>query len=61
MKAKKFEIYTIAFEVTDQGTRDLLRSCATDTDKFFDATDADELRLAFDSIGSLLSELALVR
>ena len=61
VKAADIELYTIAFEVTDQGTRDLLRNCATDPGKFFDATDADQLRLAFDAIGSSLSELALVR
>ena len=58
IKADNIAIYTIAFSVSDPTTKSLLQNCASDSDKFFDAGNADELTNAFDNIGR---QLALVR
>lgn len=54
-KDKGIEIYTIGFSVSgdqiDQQGLDLLKACATNTDHYFAATDADQLSDAFASIG----------
>ncbi len=52
IKADGVEIYTIAFEVTDAATISLLRNCATDTGKFYDASNASQLKSAFSDIGT---------
>ena len=54
-------IYTIAFEVTDAATQDLLNDCATSADAYFNATDAAALSDAFGEIGNNLQELALTK
>ncbi len=48
----KIEIYTIAFEVTDEGVKDILRYCATPGGAFFDAVDYAKLLSAFGEIGN---------
>lgn len=48
----KIEIYTIAFEVTDEGVKDILRYCATPGGAFFDAVDYGKLLTAFGEIGN---------
>ena len=52
---------TIAFEVTDNSVKDLLRNCAAEDDYYFDASDADKLAEAFEQIGFALQDLSLAR
>ena len=51
----KIEIYTIAFEVADEGVKDILRYCATPGGAFFDAVDYSKLLTAFSEIGNSVS------
>lgn len=51
----KIEIYTIAFEVTDEPIKDILRYCATPGGAFFDAVDYSKLLAAFNDIGQSVS------
>lgn len=46
------EVYTIAFEVDDTATEDLLRECATSPSHFFKAENADQLKKAFEDIAN---------
>ena len=55
------EVYTIAFDLDDEATKDMLEDCATDSSYYYDASDAEELKEAFDSIGRDLSDLAIAR
>lgn len=59
VKAKDITIYSVAFEVTDVTTQDLLRNCASSPANFFNATGADELADAFKSIASNFTPLVL--
>jgi hypothetical protein len=61
IKSKKVFIHTIAFEVTDTTIQNLLRNCASEPAKYYDASDAAELSAAFDSIGDDLKRLALTK
>ncbi len=47
----KIEIFTIAFEVTSEPIKDILRYCATPGGAFFDAVDYSKLITAFGDIG----------
>ena len=60
-KDEGIEVYTIAFDLDDEATKDMLKDCATDATYFYDADDASELQSAFDSIGRDLAELAIAR
>ena len=51
-------VYTIAFQVTDLVDRDLLESCATTPEFFFDVDDLD-LDTTFTSIASSIGALVL--
>ena len=55
------EVYTIAFDINDTATKDMLEDCATGPSYYYDASNASELQAAFDSIGRDLSELAIAR
>ena len=55
------EVYTVAFDLDDEDTKDMLKDCATDESYYYDAEDADDLQAAFNSIGRELSELAIAR
>jgi Flp pilus assembly protein TadG len=48
----RIDIFTIAFEVADEGVKDILRYCATPGGAFFDAVDYSKLLAAFSEIGS---------
>lgn len=61
IKDNDIALYTIAFDVTDTVTLDMMKDCATNSDSFFDASDADELTRAFGLIASSLIDLALTR
>lgn len=61
VKANDIQIYTIAFEVTNNSVKNLLADCADTSDHYFDAADSDQLADAFSSIAASLTELALTR
>lgn len=60
-KEAGIEVYTVAFDLDDEDTKDMLKDCATDESYYYDAEDASDLQAAFDSIGRELSELAIAR
>ena len=47
IKAKRVQIVTIAFGVTDIPTKEMLKKCASSATSFYEADDADELTEAF--------------
>lgn len=61
VKAKGIEIFTIAFDVTDNTIKDILRTCATSTDKYFDAKSEQALLTAFQSVAKDMMPLHLAR
>ena len=61
IKAKKIEIYSIAFGVTKQEAKDLLKGCATSPAYYYDATDAAQLTSAFSGIARAISQVRLAR
>jgi hypothetical protein len=60
-KASKIEIYTIAFEVTSEPIKDILRYCATPGGAFFDAADYSKLLAAFDDIGMSIATARITK
>ncbi len=54
-KNKGIEIFTVAFKAPSGGEA-LLQECATDASHYFDASDADELALAFMRIGAAVAQ-----
>jgi len=58
-KAKKIEVFTVAFAVTDVAAKTMLQGCASGLDHYYDATDAAALAAAFQSIGQSLTSLRL--
>ena len=42
-KAANIGVYTIAYDVTENAIKSLLRSCATSADRFYDAADSSQL------------------
>jgi Flp pilus assembly protein TadG len=58
-KAKDIQIFTIAFEVTNDPTKDLMRSCATSAGNFFDAANSAQLDAAMQAIAGQLGGLRL--
>lgn len=61
IKMTGIDIYTVAFEVTDDDTKSLLKSCATDAKHYFDATNSEELRSAFVTIAKEITPLRLTK
>lgn len=61
IKAQNIEVFTIAFDLEDDETKDMLEDCATDASYYYDADDAEELREAFVAVGRDLAELAISR
>jgi Flp pilus assembly protein TadG len=59
-KAAGIEVYTIAFNVDDPDTLDILSGCASSIDNFYDVTDGTELVAAFTSVGVGTAQIALV-
>lgn len=59
VKNDDIEIYTITYALDDATTKNLMRNCASDTTKFFDASTADDLNNAFDQIGRSLEVLRI--
>lgn len=52
-------LYTVAFDVSDTTALSILKGCATDAGKFFNATDTAGLNDAFEKIGASLQPLRL--
>lgn len=62
IKSQGIGIYTIAFDISDVDTTTLLRNCATNTDMFYEADNADEMKAAFETITNQIPrEVALYR
>ena len=59
IKNDNITVYTIAYEVDDTRTENLLRDCASDQDKYFDAVNASQLEDAFSVIAASLTELRI--
>ena len=59
IKGDDIQVFTIAYDVTDAPTKNMLRNCATNSANFFDATDANQLNDAFQAIGASLNQLRL--
>jgi len=57
IKADGIEIYTVAFQIADMDTKDMIRECASSPDTFFDADNASKLLEAFAPIAAGLSHL----
>jgi len=57
VKGDDIEVYTITYALDDKTTKNLMRNCASDSTKFFDAGTAEELNVAFDAIGRNLEVL----
>ena len=53
-------IFTVRVEVTE-GASDILRNCASGTDKFYDVQNSATLTDAFRAIGSQMSEMRISR
>lgn len=52
-------VYTITFQLDDGDTKDLMRNCATDPEKYFDSVSNAVLKQHFEAIAGELSELRL--
>ena len=61
IKAKGIELYTITFDVTDNVIKDLMRDCASDGTKFFDAANGGQLQIAFKEIARDMLALHLAK
>ena len=53
-KAEGTEIFSIAFEVDDTVTKNMLEGCASERSMFFDAANSNQLEKAFKEIGAKL-------
>ena len=60
-KAAGILIYTIAFDIDDKDTVDLLRSCATNPAMAYDTDTTSQMAAAFEDIANKLGELRLSR
>ncbi|MCA3624503.1 MAG: hypothetical protein IOC52_10030 [Methylobacterium sp.] len=61
-KANAITIYSVAFDVNDVPTKELLKTCALDTGgQFFDAKNSADFLAAFSKIGMNISELRLTK
>jgi Flp pilus assembly protein TadG len=60
IKADNIQIYTVAFEVTDPGTKAMLNTCASSPEMAFVADNAAALMASFDEIAEGLSDIRLI-
>jgi len=60
MKAKGVILYTVRVEVSN-GTSNVLRNCASTTDKFYDVQNASQLNTVFGAIAGSIQNLRLVK
>ena len=61
IKTDGVTIYTIAFEVTDVSVKNMLQTCASGSDRFFDASDSAQLSSSFQAIADQLLALRISR
>jgi len=61
IKLQDIEIITVAFEVTDTNTLNLLKRCASSRNNFYNATNSASLNRAFQNIGTSLGVIRLSR
>jgi hypothetical protein len=61
IKAAGITIYTVQVNTGGDPTSTLLQQCATDSNKFFLLTSANEIVTTFDSIGTSISQLHLAQ
>jgi hypothetical protein len=61
IKAAGITIYTVQVNTSGDPTSTLLQQCATDSNKFFLLTSANEIVTTFDSIGTSISQLHLAQ
>ncbi|MFN0218733.1 MAG: hypothetical protein ACKVP4_07980 [Hyphomicrobium sp.] len=61
IKAAGIEIYTVAFDVTDDAIKGVLEACASSTSNYFDAMGTTQLSSAFEAIAKEFSPLHLTR
>jgi hypothetical protein len=61
VKADQIQIYTIAFQIEDLATKQMLADCADVPEMAFDASNGDELKAAFATIARKLSALHLTQ
>ncbi len=59
IKAGEIQVYTIAYEITDVTTKNMMRNCATNSGMYFDASNSADLDAAFEEIGRNLIKLRL--
>jgi len=61
MKQRGVVVFTITFQVNGSETRDLFRKCATKPEYYFNSPTNEQLRTAFRTIGTTLSNLRLAQ
>jgi hypothetical protein len=59
MKAEDIIIYTITFQENDAATQNLFRNCATSPEHYYNSPTNEDLAVAFNAIGTELSNLRL--
>lgn len=59
IKSAGITVYTVAFQVTDNATKDLLRNCATSPAYYYDATDSVQLTSSFNAIAAKVAAVRL--
>lgn len=59
IKNDQITVFTIAFDVTDTTIKNILQTCATKAENFFDASNAAQLSDAFSQIGRAITALRL--
>lgn len=56
---EEITVYTVAFEVSDNSTRNMLRACATSPSHYFNADNSAELAKSFQKIAKSLAQLRI--
>ena len=59
IKASGILLFTVAFEVSDNAIKDILRACATNGGFFYDAVNSSQLTASFEAIGRQMVALRL--
>lgn len=59
MKAQGIRVYTVGFKLSQTNATETLQACASGSDKFYAAEDADALRLAFQAIAQDIATLRI--
>lgn len=61
MKQDGITVYTVGFQLDDEGASEMLRDCASSPTQAYRAENGDQLRMAFREIGFSISQLRLSR